>query len=89
MLENIDKKNNFQTFSNAMLILMRFATGEDWNAFMYEYSNQEDCNVSHNNTTRIYNILFRLIKPTKTSRIRDFKDAEPAWHLLTSFPSKF
>lgn len=41
--ENIDDKNNFQTFGNSMLVLMRFATGEDWNAFMYEYANKEDC----------------------------------------------
>ena len=29
-----------------MLILMRFATGEDWNAFMYELGNTENCRVS-------------------------------------------
>jgi voltage-dependent calcium channel L type alpha-1D len=46
LIENIDDKNNFQTFGNAMLVLMRFATGEDWNAFMYEYANKENCTVS-------------------------------------------
>lgn len=40
--EDIDGKNNFQTFGNAMLILMRFSTGEDWNVFMYDYSNMGD-----------------------------------------------
>jgi hypothetical protein len=44
--ENIDEKNNFQTFGNSMLILMRFSTGEGWSDFMYEYANQEDCVVS-------------------------------------------
>ena len=29
-----------------MLILMRFSTGEDWNEFMYDYSNMKDCKVS-------------------------------------------
>ena len=30
-----------------MLILMRFATGEDWNSFMYELGNTKDCRVSN------------------------------------------
>lgn len=34
--ETLDEKSNFRTFDNAMLILMRFATGEDWHLFMYE-----------------------------------------------------
>lgn len=29
-----------------MLILMRFSTGEDWNEFMYDYSNMKDCKMS-------------------------------------------
>ena len=32
----INDKNNFRTFGSAMLILMRFSTGEDWNEAMYE-----------------------------------------------------
>lgn len=38
-LDNINSYNNFQTFSGAMLILLRFSTGEDWNAYMYEFAN--------------------------------------------------
>jgi len=42
MLQNsLDKKNNFQTFQGSMIILMKFSTGEDWNAFMYELANLE------------------------------------------------
>jgi len=26
-----------------MLILMRFSTGEDWNVYMYDYSNMQEC----------------------------------------------
>jgi hypothetical protein len=29
--EHLDEKNNFQTFSSSMLILLRFSTGEGWN----------------------------------------------------------
>ena len=29
-----------------MVILMRFSTGEDWNVYMYDYGNLEDCSVS-------------------------------------------
>lgn len=36
---HLDDKNNFQTFPNAMVMLMKFSTGEDWNAFMYELAN--------------------------------------------------
>ena len=39
--ENLDSKNNFQSFHNALIILMKFSTGEDWNAFMYELANTE------------------------------------------------
>lgn len=37
--EELNRKNNFQTFSNAMVILMKFSTGEDWNRLMYELAN--------------------------------------------------
>lgn len=37
--DNLDGKNNFQNFHNALIILMKFSTGEDWNAFMYELAN--------------------------------------------------
>ena len=35
----LDDKNNFHTFPNSMVMLMKFSTGEDWNAFMYELAN--------------------------------------------------
>ena len=37
--EKLDDKNNFQSFPNAMIMLMKFSTGEDWNGFMYELAN--------------------------------------------------
>ena len=39
--DSLDRKNNFQSFGNAMIILMKFSTGEDWNQFMYELANTE------------------------------------------------
>jgi hypothetical protein len=45
--QNIDEKNNFQTFSGAMLVLMRFSTGENWSDFMFEYAITKDCEVSY------------------------------------------
>jgi hypothetical protein len=39
--EYYDSKNNFQSFSRAMVILMKFSTGEDWNMFMYELANTQ------------------------------------------------
>jgi len=41
MQSQINEKNNFQSFSNAMILLMRCATGEDWNLIMYELANQD------------------------------------------------
>ena len=41
--ESINEKNNFRTFGGAMLILMRFSTGEDWQVVMYELSKSENC----------------------------------------------
>ena len=32
----LDEKNNFRSFPRAMVVLMRYATGEDWNVYMYE-----------------------------------------------------
>ena len=34
--ENLNEKNNFSSFINAIVMLMSFSTGEDWNSFMYE-----------------------------------------------------
>ena len=34
--EYLDRKNNFQHLGSAMVMLMKFSTGEDWNMFMYE-----------------------------------------------------
>ena len=39
--EEINEKNNFRNFGNAMILLMRCATGEDWNLIMYELANTE------------------------------------------------
>ena len=36
--KHLNEKNNFQTFTSSIVILMRFSTGEDWNQFMYELS---------------------------------------------------
>jgi hypothetical protein len=36
-----------------MIILMRFSTGEDWNVYMYDYGNMEDCLV-----TQTYDEMF-------------------------------
>lgn len=44
--DSINEYNTFQTFPGAMVILMRFSTGEDWNVYMEEFANQEDCMVS-------------------------------------------
>lgn len=37
--EQLNEKNNFRTFGSAMVLLMRCATGEDWNLVMYEVAN--------------------------------------------------
>ena len=39
--EQLNEKNNFRSFGAAMILLMRCATGEDWNLIMYELANQE------------------------------------------------
>lgn len=49
--DKLDEKNNFRTFQRAMIILMKFSTGEDWNAFMFELANTDgyngvECKVS-------------------------------------------
>jgi voltage-dependent calcium channel L type alpha-1D len=45
MLQNyLDSKNNFQSFDKAMIILMKFSTGEDWNFFMFELANKDPFN---------------------------------------------
>ena len=42
--EHLDDKNNFHTFPNSMVMLMKFSTGEDWNKIMHELglSNADD-----------------------------------------------
>ena len=37
--EYLDSKNNFMSFDKAMIVLMKFSTGEDWNFFMFELAN--------------------------------------------------
>jgi len=44
--DQITDKNNFMNFWNALLVLMRCATGESWNEIMAELANKEDCIVS-------------------------------------------
>jgi len=42
--EVIDEHTNFHNFGNAMLTLLRIATGEDWNKIMFDSMNTEpDC----------------------------------------------
>ena len=40
----LDEKNNFQSFDKAMIVLMKFSTGEDWNFFMFELANKKPYN---------------------------------------------
>ena len=40
----INEKNNFQTFENSLLLLMRCATGEDWNLIMSELALKDNGN---------------------------------------------
>ena len=40
----LDEKNNFQSFDKAMIVLMKFSTGEDWNFFMSELANKKPYN---------------------------------------------
>ena len=42
--DQLNEKNNFQNFGNAMILLMRCATGEDWNLIMYELANADGYN---------------------------------------------
>ena len=42
--DQLNEKNNFRTFGQAMILLMRCATGEDWNLIMYELANTEGYN---------------------------------------------
>lgn len=42
--EFIIDKNNFQTVGNAMMLLFRCSTGEDWNKIMYEIGLTDDEN---------------------------------------------
>ena len=42
--EFLDSKNNFQSFDKAMIVLMKFSTGEDWNYYMFELANKKPYN---------------------------------------------
>jgi hypothetical protein len=47
-LEELNRYNNFTTFGRAMLGLTRYSTGEDFQEFMYEFSNTGNgCKVSN------------------------------------------
>lgn len=41
--EFIDRHANFETFGNALLVLMRASTGESWNGIMYEAAETDKC----------------------------------------------
>lgn len=45
----LNEKNNFRSFGNALLVLMRCATGEDWNLIMAELAvtkeEEPDCKL--------------------------------------------
>lgn len=41
----LNSQANFQSFGNAMMMLFRSATGENWNGVMYDLGNQRDCSV--------------------------------------------
>ncbi len=41
--EEINDHTNFESFFNALLLLLRCATGEKWNLLMGEYSITSDC----------------------------------------------
>ena len=43
--DSLNAMANFQTFWDAILILMRSATGENWNGIMYELANTQDCSI--------------------------------------------
>ena len=50
-VDKLDDKNNFQSFANSMIMLMKFATGEDWNGFMYELANGDKLKVFNQTTS--------------------------------------
>ena len=39
--DQLNDKNSFQSFGQAMVLLMRCATGEDWNLVMHELANED------------------------------------------------
>jgi len=41
----LNDQANFQNFWGAMLMLMRSATGENWNGVMYELANSDECQL--------------------------------------------
>ena len=41
----LNDQANFQNFWGAMLMLMRSATGENWNGVMYELANSDECSL--------------------------------------------
>lgn len=43
---DLNATDNFQTFGNALMILMRMITGEGWNFIMYDAMNTTDCDSS-------------------------------------------
>jgi hypothetical protein len=44
--DTMTSQNNFRTFGNALIVLMRMITGEGWNFIMYDSMNLRDCDHS-------------------------------------------
>ena len=47
--DSLNDKFNFQSFSGSMVTLMKFSTGDDWSAFMFEAAIKEDCETVSTN----------------------------------------
>jgi hypothetical protein len=43
MRDDLNEKFNFQSFGRSMVSLMKFSTGDDWSAFMFEATIKENC----------------------------------------------
>lgn len=52
---------NFSNFGNAMLILMRMLTGEDWPTIMYDTQKKDNLTLSDYLVSILYFVSFRLI----------------------------
>ena len=56
--------NNYTNFANALIILFRISTGEDWNYIMYDCLHKENCREGTNCVsifTPFFYIVFILV----------------------------